>query len=62
MVNKVAALNSAGGALYSFNNYPTTNITCNNLDATTNTINITGDSTVTGDITNKDFSIEYLGK
>lgn len=62
MVNKVAALNSAGGVLYSFNNYPTTNITCNDLDAANNTINITGDSTATGDITNKDFSIEYLGK
>lgn len=62
MVNKVATLNSAGGEIYSFNNLPTTSITCNNLTTNTNTVNVTGDGSVAGDIISKDLSIEYLGR
>jgi len=62
MVNKVATLNSAGAEIYSFNNIPATSITCNNLTSSTNTINVTGDGSVAGDIVSKDLSIEYLGR
>jgi hypothetical protein len=62
MVNAVKVINGGGTVIYSYNNIPSTNITVNNLDAATNTINVTGDGSAVGDITNKDFSIEYLGK
>ncbi len=62
MVNAYRALDAIGGVIYQIQNIPAASITCNDLDAATNTINVTGDSTVTGDIVSKDFSIEYLGK
>ncbi len=62
MVNSVKALNGGGTPLLSYNNIPSSNITVNNLSSSTNTIDVTGNSIVAGDIINKDFSIEYLGK
>jgi hypothetical protein len=62
MVNCWRAIGFIGNTIYELKNLPAANITCNDLDAATNTINVTGDSSVTGDIVSKDFSIEYLGK
>jgi hypothetical protein len=62
MVNSVKALNGGGTPILSYNNIPSSNITVNNLSSSTNTIDVTGNSIVAGDIINKDFSIEYLGK
>lgn len=64
MINAYRALDAIGGVWgsYEIENIPAPSITCNDLDAATNTINVVGDSTVTGDIVSKDFSIEYLGK
>jgi hypothetical protein len=61
-VKEVRASNSTGQTVQIFNNLVSSPITVNNLDTLTNTLNAVGTSTVAGDIINKDFSIEYLGK
>lgn len=61
-VNKVATIDAFGQEVTCINNFPTVGfITVNNLNTLTNTINVEADSTSSGDITNLDFSIEYLG-
>jgi hypothetical protein len=60
--NKVATIDAFGQEITCVNNFPTTGfITVNNLDTLTNTINVEADGSSSGDITNLDFSIEYLG-
>jgi len=60
--NKVATIDPFGQEITCVNNFPTTGfITVNNLDTLTNTINVEADGSSSGDITNLDFSIEYLG-
>jgi hypothetical protein len=46
MVNCWRAIGFIGNTIYELKNLPAANITCNDLDAATNTINVTGDSSV----------------
>lgn len=62
-VNKVATIDAFGQEVTCINNFPTVGfITVNNLNTLTNTINVEANGSSSGDITNLDFSIEYLGK
>jgi hypothetical protein len=61
-VKEVKATDAIGGTIYSYENLVSTPITVNDLTSSTNTLTAKGDGSAVGDIVNKDFSIEYLGK
>jgi len=64
LVNSYRALTATGAVYgtYEIQNIPATSITVNNLGTLTNVFKAVGDGSTVGDIVNKDFSIEYLGK